>query len=90
MFVYAFLEGAIDNTRLTSISKRQAVFVGKAFSATLALVWFVFAFILSVAIGIAAASAKRDLAFGLNLGFCILAVFGLIQMILGWQIRSEL
>jgi len=85
-FVYDYLSGMIEGTDLVGGTKVQAIFVGKAFSARLALVWLILAFGLSVAIGFAAGITRRDLAYGLNLGFGMLAVLGWTQMVLAWQI----
>jgi hypothetical protein len=87
-FVHDYLRGATDDVGLTGGSGRQAIFIGKAFSARLALLWVIIAFGLSVAIGCAAGSVRGDSAYGLNIGFGMLALLGWTQMVLAWQIRS--
>lgn len=68
------------------MSTRQAIYLGNAFSAKLAMTWFGIALAMSVVIGIAAGYGGNDWNTGLAIGSIVLAVLGLAQMILAWQV----
>lgn len=87
-FFHDYLQEAIAISALNEGSKGKALFVGKVFSARLALVWVVIACMLSVLVGMTAGIFNGDSSYGLNIGFGMLAVLGWTQMVLAWQIRS--
>jgi len=76
----------VDNTQLSTVSTRQAIYLGIAFSAKLAMVWFGVALVASIGVGIVSGYGRNDWNVGLAVGSSMLAVLGPTQMILAWQL----
>lgn len=75
-FVSTHLSDVVDSTSLAAMSTRQAIYLGNAFSAKIAIIWFGIALAMSIIVGIAAGYGAQDWNTGLAIGSILLAVLG--------------